>query len=202
MIRVALVDDEVLVRSALATLLGLNEELDVVAEFSSGEDAVARLAAEPVDVAILDLQMPGMDGIETAQKLMANGGAKATMILTSHARPGYLKKALESGIRGFLPKNVRAEDLNRAIRDVHAGKRAIDPTLAADTIAAGDSPLTARESDVLELAALGLPVYDIAKRAHLAEGTVRNYLSNIQTKLGARSKHEAAEIARRNGWIG
>lgn len=202
MIRVALVDDEVLVRSALATLLGLNEELDVVAEFSSGEDAVARLAAEPVDVAILDLQMPGMDGIETAQKLMANGGAKATMILTSHARPGYLKKALESGIRGFLPKNVRAEDLNRAIRDVHAGKRAIDPTLAADTIAAGDSPLTARESDVLELAALGLPVYDIAKRAHLTEGTVRNYLSNIQTKLGARSKHEAAEIARRNGWIG
>ncbi|WP_394263049.1 response regulator [Trueperella sp.] len=202
MIRVALVDDEVLVRSALATLLGLNEELDVVAEFSSGEDAVARLAAEPVDVAILDLQMPGMDGIETAQKLMANGGAKATMILTSHARPGYLKKALESGTRGFLPKNVRAEDLNRAIRDVHAGKRAIDPTLAADTIAAGDSPLTARESDVLELAALGLPVYDIAKRTHLAEGTVRNYLSNIQTKLGARSKHEAAEIARRNGWIG
>lgn len=201
MIKIALVDDEVLVRSALATLLELDDELEVVAEFSSGEDVVDSLTATPVDVAIIDLQMAGINGIETAQKLMSNGGAKATMILTSHARPGYLKKALEVGIRGFLPKNVRTEDLGQAIRDVVAGKRAIDPTLAGDAIATGDSPLTERESDVLELAARGLPVKDIARRAHLAEGTVRNYLSNIQMKLSARSKHEAAEIARRNGWI-
>lgn len=200
MIKLALVDDEAIVRSALASLLSLNEDLTVVAEYASGEEAVESM--DEVDVAILDLQLGGIDGIETAQALMASGAAAATMILTSHARPGYLKKALEAGVRGFLPKNARAEDLVRAITEVHAGKRAIDPTLAADTIAAGDSPLTARESDVLELAALGLPVHDIAVRAHLADGTVRNYLSNIQIKLGARSKHEAAEIARRNGWIG
>ncbi len=200
MLRIALVDDEDLVRSALASLLSLNEELTVVAEYSSGEEAIE--AMDGVDVAILDLQLGGINGIETAKELIARGAAGATMILTSHARPGYLKKALEAGVRGFLPKNAQADDLVRAITDIHAGKRAIAPTLAADTIAAGDSPLTARESDVLELAALGLPVHDIAVRANLADGTVRNYLSNIQIKLGARSKHEAAEIARRHGWIG
>lgn len=200
MISIALVDDEDLVRSALASLLSLNEDLSVVAEYSSGEEAIENMTG--VDVAILDLQLGGINGIETAAALTARGAAGATMILTSHARPGYLKKALEAGVRGFLPKNARAEDLTRAITDIHAGRRAIDPTLAADTIAAGDSPLTPRESDVLELAALGLPIHDIAIRAHLAEGTVRNYLSNIQMKVGARSKHEAAEIARLRGWIG
>lgn len=200
MISIALVDDEVLVRSALASLLSLNEDLAVVAEYSSGEEAIEDMTG--VDVAILDLQLGGINGIETAETLMERGAARATMILTSHGRPGYLKKALEVGVRGFLPKNARAEDLTRAITDIHAGKRAIDPTLAADTIAAGDSPLTPRESDVLELAALGLPIHDIAIRAHLADGTVRNYLSNIQMKVGARSKHEAAEIARLRGWIG
>lgn len=200
MISIALVDDEDLVRSALASLLSLNEDLSVVAEYSSGEEAIENMTG--VDVAILDLQLGGINGIETAETLMERGAARATMILTSHARPGYLKKALEAGVRGFLPKNARAEDLTRAITDIHAGRRAIDPTLAADTIAAGDSPLTPRESDVLELAALGLPIHDIAIRAHLAEGTVRNYLSNIQMKVGARSKHEAAEIARLRGWIG
>lgn len=202
MIRIILVDDEHLIRSAIAGLLGLMDDIDVAGEFESGEDALKQAPALEPTLAIVDLQLGGMDGIDTAIALMDEVPGLKTMILTSHARPGYLKRALSSGISGFLPKTVMAQDLEKAVRDVARGSRVVDPGLAADTIAAGDSPLTPRETDVVELAAHGAPIADIARRAHLAEGTVRNYLSSAQLKLGAKNRHEAVDIARAKGWLG
>lgn len=202
MIRIILVDDEHLIRSAIAGLLGLMDDIDVAGEFESGEDALKQAPALEPTLAIVDLQLGGMDGIDTAIALMDEVPGLKTMILTSHARPGYLKRALSSGISGFLPKTAMAQDLEKAVRDVARGSRVVDPGLAADTIAAGDSPLTPRETDVVELAAHGAPIADIARRAHLAEGTVRNYLSSAQLKLGAKNRHEAVDIARAKGWLG
>ncbi|AZQ76262.1 MAG: response regulator transcription factor [Flaviflexus sp.] len=202
MIRIILVDDEHLIRSAIAGLLGLMDDIDVAGEFESGEEALKLAPALEPTLAIVDLQLGGMDGIDTAIALMDKVPGLKTMILTSHARPGYLKRALSSGISGFLPKTAMAQDLEKAVRDVARGSRVVDPGLAADTIAAGDSPLTPRETDVVELAAHGAPIADIARRAHLAEGTVRNYLSSAQLKLGAKNRHEAVDIARAKGWLG
>lgn len=202
MIRIILVDDEHLIRSAIAGLLDLMDDIDVAGEFESGEEALKLAPALEPTLAIVDLQLGGMDGIDTAIALMDKVPGLKTMILTSHARPGYLKRALSSGISGFLPKTAMAQDLEKAVRDVARGSRVVDPGLAADTIAAGDSPLTPRETDVVELAAHGAPIADIARRAHLAEGTVRNYLSSAQLKLGAKNRHEAVDIARAKGWLG
>ena len=202
MIRIILVDDEHLIRSAIAGLLGLMDDIDVAGEFESGEEALKLAPALEPTLAIVDLQLGGMDGIDTAIAHMDKVPGLKTMILTSHARPGYLKRALSSGISGFLPKTAMAQDLEKAVRDVARGSRVVDPGLAADTIAAGDSPLTPRETDVVELAAHGAPIADIARRAHLAEGTVRNYLSSAQLKLGAKNRHEAVDIARAKGWLG
>lgn len=198
---VILVDDEHLIRSALATMLSLEEDLDVVGEASScaeGEELARRLQPQ---VALLDLQMPDGDGLELARRVAAVSPATRVLVVTSHARPGYLKRALAEGVLGFLPKTAAAGELAAAVRTVAAGRRAIDPELAAETISSGDSPLTPREADVLEYAADGAPVDQIARRAHLAEGTVRNYLSSAQAKLQAANRHEAAAIARRHGWI-
>lgn len=196
MIRVLLADDENLIRVALAQLLDLEEDLTVVAQAASGEEAVAAARRTEVDVAVLDLQMPGMDGIEAAEQLTC-----PAVIVTSHGRPGHLKRALSAGVRGFLPKTTSATTLAEVVRSVHRGGRYVDPELAAEAIAAGDSPLTPREADVLELAADGAPVDEIAARASLSPGTVRNYLSNAVTKLGAANRHDACAIARRMGWI-
>ena len=198
---VILVDDEHLIRSALATMLSLEEDLDVVGEASScaeGEELAQRLQPQ---VALLDLQMPDGDGLELARRVAAVSPATRVLVVTSHARPGYLKRALAEGVLGFLPKTAAGGELAAAVRTVAAGRRAIDPELAAETISSGDSPLTPREADVLEYAADGAPVDQIARRAHLAEGTVRNYLSSAQAKLQAANRHEAAAIARRHGWI-
>lgn len=201
MIRIVLIEDEQLIRSALAGLLQLNDDLEVVGEFVSGEDALAGVAALDAHVAIVDLQLPGMDGIDTALALMQRLPTINCMILTSHARPGYLKRALSAGISGFMPKTISADDLTHAVRTVAEGGRIVDSGLAADAIASGDSPLTTREADVLALAVDGIRVAEIANKVHLAEGTVRNYLSSAQAKLGAANRHEAAEIARQKGWI-
>lgn len=201
MIRIVLIEDEQLIRSALAGLLQLSDDLEVVGEFVSGEDALAGTAALNANVAIVDLQLPGMDGIDTSLALMGRMPAVKCMILTSHARPGYLKRALQAGISGFMPKTISADDLTHAVRTVAEGGRIVDAGLAADAIASGDSPLTTREADVLALAVDGIRVADIAAKVHLAEGTVRNYLSSAQAKLGAANRHEAAEIARQKGWI-
>ena len=201
MIRVLLADDENLIRVALAQMLDLEDDLSVVAQAASGDEALAVAATTEVDVAVLDLQMPGADGIAVAERLARTAPQVATVIVTSHGRPGHLKRALSAGVRGFLPKTASAATLAQVVRTVHAGGRHVDPELAADAIAAGDSPLTPREADVLELAADGAPVDEIARRAALSPGTVRNYLSNAVTKLDAANRHDAATIARRMGWI-
>jgi len=200
-IRVLLADDEHLIRTALAQMLDLEDDLTVVAQAASGEEAVAMALKEQVDVAVLDLQMPAPDGIGVAERLASDLPGCGCVIVTSHGRPGHLKRALAAGVRGFLPKTTSASTLAEVVRRVHAGGRHVDPELAAEAIAAGDSPLTPREADVLELAAEGAPVEEIAARASLSPGTVRNYLSNAMTKLGAANRHDACATARRMGWI-
>jgi two-component system, NarL family, response regulator DesR len=201
MIRLLLADDENLIRTALASLLALQDDLEVVAQAAAGDEALAMARLHHPDVAVLDLQMPGMDGIAVAEALARDLPGCASLILTSHGRPGHLKRALAAGVRGFLPKTVSAQALADVVRTVHRGGRYVDPELAADAIAAGDSPLTSREADVLELAADGAPVGEIARRAALTSGTVRNYLSSAAAKLGAANRHEAVQVARANGWI-
>ncbi|MFE5337159.1 response regulator [Isoptericola sp. NPDC056573] len=201
MIRVVLADDETLIRDAVAQLLALEDDLEVVAVAGNGTEAVGTIERHAPDVAVLDLQMPGADGIEVAEAVRRTVPACGIVIVTSHGRPGHLKKALAAGVRGFLPKSVSAAVLAGAVRQVASGGRYVDPELAADAISAGDSPLTAREADVLELAADGAPVEEIAERAALAPGTVRNYLSSAVAKLGVANRHEAVRLARAKGWL-
>ncbi|MFD5034498.1 response regulator transcription factor [Streptomyces sp. NPDC058220] len=201
MIRVLLADDEHLIRGALAALLTLEEDLDIVAQASTGPEASAMARRHRPDIAILDLQMPERDGIAVASSLRESLPSCKALIVTSHGLPGHLKRALEAGVRGFVPKTVSAQDLARIIRTVHAGSRYIDPILAADAISAGDSPLTSREADLLALASDGASITQIAERAVLTPGTVRNYLSAASTKLGADNRHGAVHIAREHGWI-
>jgi two-component system response regulator DesR len=200
-IRVLLADDEHLIRSGFVALLRLEDDVEVVAEAASGDEALAMAQRHRPDVAVLDLQMPGPDGIAVAERLRELVPGCAAVIVTSHGRPGYLKRALGAGVRGFLPKTVSASVLATVVRTVHGGGRYVDPELAAEAISAGDSPLTPREADVLELAADGAPVEEIAQRAALSAGTVRNYLSSAAAKLGAANRHEAVHVARRQGWI-
>lgn len=200
-LRVVLVDDENLIRSALATMLSLEADLEVRGEAATLAEGERLVRVEQPEVAVLDLQLPDGDGLELAARIAGASPATRCLILTSHARPGYLKRALAQGVLGFLPKTTSADQLARAVRAVAAGRRVIDPELAAETIASGDSPLTPREADVLEFAADGAAIEQIARRAHLAEGTVRNYLSSAQAKLQAANRHEAVAIARRQGWI-
>ncbi|MET9214480.1 MULTISPECIES: response regulator transcription factor [unclassified Nocardia] len=206
MIPIYLADDETLIRAALATMLGLEADLTVVAHVGSGTELVdlwRRRADtdEPMAVAVIDLQMPGIDGIDTAVELQRITPGAGTLIVTSHGRPGYLKRALAAGVRGFLPKTTSAATLAEVIRTVHRGGRYVDPELAAEAISAGDTVLTAREADVLEFAADGASVDDIARRAHLSPGTTRNYLSSAMSKLGVSNRYEAALKAREKGWI-
>lgn len=200
-IRLLLADDETLFRDALGMLLSMQDDLEIVAQAASGPEAIAMARAQEIDVAVLDLQMPGADGIAVAETLLAATPGLGCLIVTSHGRPGYLKRALELGVRGFLPKTASASVLADAIRSVHGGGRYVDPELAADAIAAGANPLSPREADVLELAAEGAPVDEIAARAHLSPGTVRNYLSAAVAKTGASNRHEAVHVARDKGWI-
>jgi len=201
-IRVLLADDEHLIRGAIAALLSYEEDLLVVAEAASGPEALAMARAHRPDVAVLDLQMPGaLDGVAVAAVLRTELPDCRTMIVTSHGRPGNLKRALTAGARGFVPKTVSAQRLAEIIRSLHAGGRYVDPELAADAISAGDSPLTAREAQVLELAADGAPVAEVARRASLSTGTARNYLSSAATKLSADNRHTAVRIARERGWL-
>ncbi|MFI2784104.1 response regulator [Streptomyces sp. ALB3] len=200
-IRVLLADDEHLIRGALAALLALEDDIVLVAEAATGPEALAMALAHRPDVAVLDLEMPGADGVKVATSLRSGLPGCRTMIVTSHGRPGNLKRALEAGVRAFVPKTVSARRLAEIIRTVHAGNRYVDPELAADAISAGDSPLTAREAEVLELAADGAPVAEIAERASLSQGTVRNYLSAAVSKLGAENRHAAVRLARERGWV-
>jgi two-component system response regulator DesR len=200
-ITVLISDDELLIRDAIASLLSLEDDIEVVGRAASGPEAVALARQLRPQVALLDLQMPGLDGIGVTEALRTEVPDCACMIVTSHARPGYLKAALTAGARAFLSKTTSASVLATAVRTVAAGGRFVDPELAAEAISAGDSPLTAREADVLALAAEGSPVDEIADRVALSSGTVRNYLSSAVTKLAVTNRHEAARKARQNGWI-
>ncbi|MEV0947174.1 response regulator transcription factor [Rhodococcus sp. NPDC049939] len=206
MIPVLLADDETLIRSAMATMLGLETDIDVVEHVGTGDELIAAWrrrvnAGEPVAVAVIDLQMPGRDGIDTAAELLKLTPGAGTLIVTSHGRPGYLKRALAVGVRAFLPKTTSSVTLADVIRIVHGGGRYVDPELAAEAISAGDSVLTAREADVLEYAANGASVEEIARHVYLSPGTTRNYLSSAIAKLGVSNRYEAAVKARERGWI-
>ncbi|GAB48067.1 putative two-component response regulator [Mobilicoccus pelagius NBRC 104925] len=188
-------------RDALVMLLSMQDDLEVVAQAASGPEAMALARAHEFDVALLDLQMPGADGIAVAETILTATPTRGVLVVTSHGRPGYLKRALQVGVRGFLPKTASAGVLAEAIRTVHRGGRYVDSELAVDAIAAGENPLSPREADVLELAAQGAPVEEIAARAHLSPGTVRNYLSAAVVKTGAANRHEAVHLAHEKGWI-
>lgn len=200
-IRFILVDDERLIRDAVGSLLRLEEDLELVGLAASGEEALALATRLVPDVVVTDLQMPGMDGLTLVERLAAQVPSVRVAMVTSHGLPGYLKRALSLGVRAFLPKTSPAATLADAIRTIAAGGRYVDPELAAEAISSGDSPLTARETDVLTLAADGAPIEEIAQRASLSSGTVRNYLSSAVAKLGAANRHEAARIARSRGWL-
>jgi len=201
MIRVLIAEDQAMVRGALASLLGLEGDIEVVAEVARGDEVLAAALAHDPDVALLDIEMPGQDGIAAAAQLRLNLPRTRTLILTTFGRPGYLRRAIESGASGFLLKDAPAAQLADAVREVHAGRRVIDPGLAAAAIADGVSPLTERERDVLRAAAEHATAGEIGSHLFLAEGTVRNYLSVAIRKVGARNRGEAIAIARDKGWL-
>jgi two-component system, NarL family, response regulator DesR len=200
-IRLLLADDQALVRGALAALLDLETDLEVVAQVGRGDEVLAAARSGSVDVALLDVEMPGLDGISVAAELHRALPSCRSLIVTTFGRPGYLRRALDAGASGFVVKDTPAEQLADAVRRVHRGLRVVNPELAIESLAVGTSPLTERERDVLVAAAQGGTVADIARGTFLSEGTVRNYLSAAMGKTGARTRAEAARIAQDNGWL-
>jgi two-component system response regulator DesR len=201
MIRLLLADDQELIRSAFAALLALQPDFEVVATVGRGDEVVAAAQTHHPDIALLDIEMPGLDGLAAAAALSQQIPACRSLILTTFGRPGYLRRAMESGALGFVVKDAPPEQLADAIRRVAAGQRVVDPALAAETLATGTSPLTARERDVLVAARLGTTVAEIASKLFLSEGTVRNYLSAAISKTGARNRAEAVKTAEDRGWL-
>ncbi|TKV27448.1 response regulator transcription factor [Arthrobacter sp. NamB2] len=200
MIRLILADDEHLIRGALVALLRLEPDIDVVASTDNGSDAV-RLAREHApDVCVLDLEMPPTDGIYAAEEILRSVATRV-VIVTRHARPGVLRRALASRVAGFVPKSTPADQLANVIRDVAEGRRYVDPDIAASALTGESCPLTSRELDVLRHGRQGASLQTIARELNLAPGTVRNYVSSAMTKLDAPSRHEAATIAWEQGWI-
>jgi two-component system response regulator DesR len=200
-IRLLLADDQQLVRSALAALLELDEAFEVVAQVGRGDQVVAAAREHQADVALLDIEMPGVDGLAAAAALAQEVPQCRVIILTTFGRPGYLRRAMESGALGFVVKDAPAAELADAVRRVAAGERVVDPALAAATLAGGASPLTGRERDVLVAARSGATVADIAGKLFLSEGTVRNYLSAAIAKTGVRNRVEAVRVADERGWL-
>ncbi|MEU4351184.1 response regulator transcription factor [Streptomyces sp. NPDC023838] len=201
MIRLLLAEDQSMVREALAALLGLEPDFEVVAQVARGDEVLAAARAHEVDVALLDIEMPGMTGIEAAAVLHRELPKLKIVILTTFGRPGYLRSAMESGADAFLVKDAPAAQLAAAVRKVLAGERVIDPTLAVAALAEGANPLTDRERDVLRAAANGATNAELARSLCLSQGTVRNYLSMAIQKLAARNRAEAVGIAREKGWL-
>ncbi|TMR99283.1 response regulator transcription factor [Nonomuraea basaltis] len=197
-IRVLLADDEHLIRGAIAALLDLEDGIEVVAQVGRGDEVLGAVTEHRPDVAVLDIEMPGMDGLSAAEQISSQC---KIVILTSLGRPGYLRRAMAAGVGGFLGKDASAEELAMAIRKVQGGGRYLDAELAAAAMAAGDSPLTERERDALRLAGDGATISRIAGELHLTEGTVRNYLSSAMTKLNAQNRLEAIRTAQRMGWL-
>ncbi|MER5732678.1 response regulator transcription factor [Streptomyces sp. NPDC002138] len=200
-IRILLAEDQSMVREALAALLGLEPDIEVIAQVARGDEVLAAARAHDVNVALLDIEMPGLTGIQAAALLRDAVPGLKIVILTTFGRPGYLRGAMEAGASAFLVKDAPAAQLADAVRKVLAGDRVIDPTLAAAALAEGANPLTDREREVLRAAEGGATNAELAARLHLSQGTVRNYLSTSIQKLAARNRQEAARIAREKGWL-
>jgi two-component system response regulator DesR len=200
-IRLLLADDQALVRGALAALLDLEIDLEVVAEVGRGDEVVDAARRTRPDVALVDVEMPGLDGISATAALRAALHACRVLVVTTFGRPGYLRRAMAAGASGFVVKDTPARQLADAVRRVASGLRVVDPGLAAETLASGDSPLTHREADVLRAARDGGTVADVAAALSLSEGTVRNHLSAAIGKTGARTRAEAVRLADERGWL-
>lgn len=200
-IRLLIADDQGLVRGALAALLGLEPDIEVVAQVGRGDEVLDAVREAHPDVALLDIEMPGLDGISAAAQLREAGVGCRVLIVTTFGRPGYLKRALQAGASGFVVKDTPSAQLADAVRRVAQGLRVVDPALAAESLTQGDSPLTERETDLLQAARTGGSITDLARMLHLSEGTVRNHLSSAIGKTGGRNRADAARIAEENGWL-
>jgi two-component system, NarL family, response regulator DesR len=201
MIRVLLAEDQAMVRGALAALLNREQDIEVVAEVARGDEVVAAALVARPDIALLDIEMPGGDGLSAAQGLHKALPNCHSVILTTFGRSGYLRRAMESGAVGFLLKDAPASELATALRRVMQGERVVDPDLALAALSEGNNPLTPREREVLVAALFGASLADMAARLFLSEGTLRNHLSSAMQKLGAQNRMEAARIAERKGWL-
>jgi two-component system response regulator DesR len=200
-IRVLLAEDQAMVRGALASLLGLEPDIEVVAQVARGDEVLDMASAVDPDVALLDIEMPGATGLEALAQLRGALPGCRILILTTFGRPGYLRRAMEAGASGFLLKDAPAQELASAIRRAVAGERVVDPGLAAAALSEGDSPLTAREHEVLAASKRYATVADIAGALYLSPGTVRNHLSSVMQKLNARTRAEALKLAEEKGWL-
>ena len=200
-IRVLLAEDQGMMRGALALLLGMEDDIDVVAQVADGDAIVGTALRTRPDVALLDIELPGRSGLDAAAELRRECPDCRVLILTTFGRPGYLRRAMEAGAAGFLVKDGPVEELAVAVRQVLTGETVIDPALAAAALSAGPNPLTSRECDVLNASADGATVADIATALHLSESTVRNYLSSAIGKTGTRNRMEALREARQQGWL-
>ena len=201
MITVMLADDQALVRGALSALLGLEGDIEIVAEVGDGTEVLPAAREARPDVVLMDVDMPGQDGLAATAELLAALPEVKILIVTTFGRPGFLRRAVQSGAHGFVVKDTPAAELADAVRRVHQGLRVVDPTLAADSLTLGESPLTPRETEVLQAAADGAAIVEVARRVHLSEGTTRNYLSQIMAKTGADTRAGAVHVAVERGWI-
>jgi two-component system response regulator DesR len=201
MIRILIAEDQSLVRGALAALLEMEDDLTVVAQVGRGDEVVRAAVQARPDVALLDIEMPGLDGLTATAQLRRAAPATRVLVLTVFGRSGYLRRAFDAGASGFLLKDTPADQLAVAIRRVAAGLRVVDPNLAVEALSDGDNPLSVREREVLQASTEAATAADIAERLGLSEGTVRNHLSAAIQKLGARNRAEAARFARENGWL-
>jgi two-component system response regulator DesR len=200
-VRILLAEDQAMVRGALAALLSLEDDFEIVAEVDRGDDVLAAAALARPDIALLDIEMPGMDGLTVTGELRAAVPSCHVIILTTFGRAGYLRRAMENGAVGFLLKDAPATELARAIRRVMAGERVVDPNLALTALSEGNNPLTERERDVLAASKTGATIAEIANDLFLSQGTVRNHLSAAIQKLNAQNRIEAARIADEKGWL-
>jgi two-component system response regulator DesR len=200
-IRVLLAEDQELVRGAMAALLALEADIEVVGEVGRGDQVVGAARESRPDVAVLDIEMPGSDGLAAAAALRREVPGCRVLMVTTFGRPGYLRRAMASGASGFMLKDAPAKELAVAIRRTAAGERVLDPQLAAQALSEGDSPLSQREAEVLLCAADGASIAEVARRLFLSEGTVRNHLSSAIQKLDARNRMEAIRLAEEKGWL-